>query len=155
MCSTRSHYDERGRGETPEELLRSWRAERAGKGHGVATRATCNTSGSRISAARSEEQAAERAILVCPGDFVSIDEPIAEIWPANAAEQCRGAVLDAVIVASERDLNQDVDFGLRQLADTAIKAMSPGINDPMTAVTCVGYLRSILVRLTARAEPVR
>ena len=29
-----------------------------------------------------------------------------------------------------------------------MKAMSPGINDPMTAVTCIGYLRSILVRLT-------
>ena len=91
-------------------------------------------------------------ILVCPGDFVSIEEPIAEVWPRAAAEECAGAVRGMVSVTDERDQGQDVDFGVRQLADTAIKAMSPGINDPMTAVTCIGYLRSILVRLTERAD---
>nr|MBA2794841.1 DUF2254 domain-containing protein [Thermoleophilaceae bacterium] len=85
------------------------------------------------------------------GDFVSIEMPIAEIWPPEAAEQCRSELLGAVAIASERDLDQDVDFGLRQLADTALKAMSPGINDPATAVTCIGYLRSILARLADRA----
>ena len=95
---------------------------------------------------------AERvAILVCPGDFVSIETPIAEIWPAEAADDCRHELLGAVSIASERDLHQDVDFGVRQLADTALKSMSPGINDPATAVTCIGYLRAILVCLTERA----
>ena len=56
-------------------------------------------------------------------------------------------------IASERDLDQDVDFGLRQLTDIALKAMSPGINDPTTAVTCMGYIRAVLVRLTERATP--
>ena len=99
-------------------------------------------------------QGAERvAILVCPGDFVSIETPIAETWPASAAGRCRRDLLGAVSIASERDLDQDVDFGVRQLADTALKAMSPGINDPTTAVTCVGYIRAILVALTVRATP--
>jgi uncharacterized membrane protein len=93
------------------------------------------------------------ALLVCPGDFVSVDLPLAEIWPQSSTEGCREPLLDAITLASERDLNQDVDFGLRQLTDTAIKAMSPAINDPMTAVTCVGYIRSILVRLTEREAP--
>lgn len=96
---------------------------------------------------------AERvAVLVCPGDFVSVERPIVEIWPAEVAEESRDELLDMVAIGSERDLSQDVDFGLRQLADTAMKALSPGINDPMTAVTCIGYLRSIIVRLTERAE---
>ncbi len=97
---------------------------------------------------------AERiAILVAPGDFVSIEMPIAEVWPASVAEQCGREILGAVSLASERDLNQDVDFGIRQLTDTALKALSPGINDPMTAVTCISYLRSVLVRLTEREAP--
>jgi uncharacterized membrane protein len=97
---------------------------------------------------------AERvAILVCPGDFARLDEPIAEVWPPAAAERCTDAIRDAVPVRRERDLDQDVDFGLRQLADTALRALSPGINDPATAVTCIGYIRAVLVRLTSRELP--
>lgn len=95
------------------------------------------------------------AMVVCPGDFVAIDIAIAEIWPADALDACRSTVLESVSVTTERDLNQDVDFGVRQLTDIALKAVSPGINDPATAVTCINYLRSILVRLTERAPPPR
>jgi uncharacterized membrane protein len=93
------------------------------------------------------------AVLVRPGDFVSIEVPIAEVWPAEAARECEDAIRDAVAIANERDLVQDVDFGVRQLTDIALKALSPGVNDPMTAITCISYLRSILVRITERAEP--
>ncbi len=93
------------------------------------------------------------AVLVRPGDFVSVDMPIAEVWPAESARDCEGSIRDAVSIAAERDLEQDVDFGVRQLADIALKAVSPGVNDPMTAITCIGYLRSILVRITERAQP--
>ncbi len=93
------------------------------------------------------------AILVCPGDFARLGEPIAELWPSAAAERCAEVVRGAVAVRRERDLDQDVDFGLRQLADTALRALSPGINDPATAVTCIGYIRAVLVRLTSRELP--
>ncbi len=92
-------------------------------------------------------------VRVCPGDFAAVDTALVEVWPADAAEPCRAAIAGAVFVDSERDIDQDVDFGLRQLADTALRAMSPGINDPATAVTCIGYLRSILTRLVAREQP--
>jgi len=101
---------------------------------------------------------AERvAVLVCPGDFVSAETPVAEIWPTEATDDCEYVLLDVMVIASERDLQQDVDFGVRQLADIAIKSMSPGINDPATAVMCVGYLGAIFARLTERASasPVR
>jgi uncharacterized membrane protein len=93
------------------------------------------------------------AILTCPGDFASPETPIIEVWPPDAVSGCRDGLLKAVSIAGERDLDQDVDFGLRQLADIALRAMSPGVNDPMTAVTCISYLRSIVVRLTERAAP--
>ena len=93
------------------------------------------------------------ALLVAPGDFVSVETVIAEIWPRDADEDAVSAVRRSISVESERDLDEDVDFGLRQLADTALKAVSPGINDPMTAVTCISYMRAVLVRLTERETP--
>jgi uncharacterized membrane protein len=93
------------------------------------------------------------ALLVCPGDFVSVEQPLVAVWPAAPAHDCGSGVRSACRIERERDLDQDLDFGLRQLTDTAVKAMSPGINDPTTACTCVGYLRSILARLAAREFP--
>ncbi len=146
-------YPERG-GEPVSDAdgtapLGSWRAERAGRvlpeRPGYVQRVALADLPDKL-----EPSVQRVAILVCPGDFVSIDTAIAEIWPQQAAESSRRAILRAVSIASERDLDQDVDFGLRQLTDIALKAMSPGINDPTTAVTCIGYLRAILVRITER-----
>jgi uncharacterized membrane protein len=50
-------------------------------------------------------------------------------------------------------VEQDVSFGIRQLVDIALKALSPGINDTTTAVMCVDYLGAILVRLASRRFP--
>lgn len=134
------------------ELLASWRSDPPGQVRpgrpGYVQRVNLTELADGL-----EGRAARIAVLVCPGDFVSAESPIAEIWPAGAAEDCPGALHEAVHISSERDLQQDIDFGIRQLTDIALKALSPGINDPMTAITCVGYLRSILVRLTERAEP--
>jgi uncharacterized membrane protein len=98
--------------------------------------------------------AAERvAVLVCPGDFAGPSRPIAELWPASVPSGCADRVRSAIAIADERDLDQDVGFGLRQLADIALRAVSPGVNDPTTAVTAIGYLREVLVRLAERADP--
>lgn len=100
------------------------------------------------------DQGVERAaVLVRPGDFVSIEQPLVAIWPATQADGCAIAVRRTCRIDRERDLDQDVGFGLRQLVDTAVKALSPGINDPTTATTCVGYIRSILVTLSCREFP--
>lgn len=96
--------------------------------------------------------AARAEVLICPGDFVSSEQPLVALWPAGAVPDCSAAVLATITIASECDLDQDVAFALRQLTDMALKAMSPGINDPMTAVTCIGYLRSMLVMLAGRPD---
>jgi uncharacterized membrane protein len=104
--------------------------------------------------ARALSDRAERvAVLVRPGDFVGTADPIAELWPRSAADECAEPVRNAVPIEDERDLDQDVDFGLRQLADIALRAVSPGVNDPTTAVTAIGYMRVVLTRLAERADP--
>ncbi len=52
-----------------------------------------------------------------------------------------------------REVKQDAAFGIRQLVDIALRALSPGINDTTTAVMCVDYLTAILARLASRNIP--
>lgn len=97
---------------------------------------------------------ARALIAVQPGRFVTEGAAAVEVWPAGRlTAEGRNALRDAVEVESERDLEQDVGFGIRQLADIALRALSPGVNDPTTAVTCIGYLQAVLERLAARGFP--
>jgi len=89
-----------------------------------------------------------------PGASVVAGTPVAWVWPAGAAETGREemhdleeAVADAVVVGPERTEAQDVAFGLRQLTDVATKALSPGINDPTTAVHALGHSSALLCEL--------
>ena len=83
-------------------------------------------------------------LLVCPGDFVTEETVIAEVRPAEAADlACRKAIFDSVYIERERDFFQDARFGVRQLADIALRALSPAVNDPTTAVLCIKYLQAV------------
>ena len=57
------------------------------------------------------------------------------------------AVLSHIGVGPERTAHQDLASGLRQLADIAVKALSPGINDPTTATQCLDRLHDLLRRI--------
>ncbi len=139
--------------EDGRELLARWQREASGRveaAHdGFVRRVTVTE---LVRSAR--DAGAERVVIVVrPGDFVAVGALLAEVWPAAAAERCRPAVRKAVVLGRERDLHDDAAFGLRQLGDIAVKALSPSINDPATAVTCLGYLRSLLVYLASREPP--
>ena len=60
------------------------------------------------------------------------------------------AVRDAIRTGFERTSAQDLSLGLRQLADVALKALSPGINDPTTAVHALGRSSALLAELAGR-----
>jgi uncharacterized membrane protein len=57
------------------------------------------------------------------------------------------------MILNQRDIVQDAAFGIRQLTDIALRAMSPAVNDPTTAVNCIQYLQAIFEHLTHRALP--
>jgi len=92
-------------------------------------------------------------VHVATGDFVTKEDVLAEIWPATARDEGVRAVRRAISIGDERDTREDVLFGIRQLAEIATKALSPGINDPTTAVTAIGYLRATLELLAQRPFP--
>ncbi|MGB3686205.1 MAG: DUF2254 domain-containing protein [Ornithinimicrobium sp.] len=92
------------------------------------------------------------------GTFVVIDQPLAMLRPVGQPEQpsleeCQDDVRSALSLTSRRSMEQDVTFGLRQLVDIAERALSPGVNDPTTAVQVLNELHTIL-RLIATAPSV-
>jgi len=56
-------------------------------------------------------------------------------------------------IGRHRTLEQDAAFGIRQIVDMALRALSPGFNDTTTAIMCVDYLTAILGRLASREIP--
>ncbi len=82
------------------------------------------------------------------GEFVVQNTALVSVAlevPPNPATV--SALQEAVSLSRHRTLEQDAAFGIRQLVDVALKALSPGLNDTTTAVTCVDYLTTILARL--------
>lgn len=92
---------------------------------------------------------------VRPGDMVVRGAPVASAFPLSGAatvpeEALADAVREGVALGAERTEEQDVAFGLRQLVDIAVKAMSPAVNDPTTAAEAMSYCSDLLVRLLDR-----
>lgn len=85
---------------------------------------------------------------VRPGDFVAEGGPLVEVLGTGAVDPA--AVSSAITVSKDRTMQQDVAFGFRQLVDIAERALSPGINDPTTAVQALDQLHDLLRRLAAR-----
>ena len=85
------------------------------------------------------------------GEFVVEGTPlISVVAQAELDEETVGELNAAYVISPHRSVDQDASFGIRQLVDIALKALSPGINDTTTAVMCVNYLAAILVRLASR-----
>lgn len=88
------------------------------------------------------------------GDFVLPGQALAAVYPPNAVdEEVCGAIRRAFLLGPERTPEQDVEFGIVEVSDIGIKALSPGINDPTTAFRCIDRLSEILLELGTRAPP--
>jgi uncharacterized membrane protein len=88
------------------------------------------------------------------GDFVVHDTTLASLALEVPPEhEIITALQEACRIDRYRMVEQDCAFGIRQIVDMALKALSPGINDTTTAVMCVDYLTAILARLASRGIP--
>lgn len=92
-----------------------------------------------------------------PGASMITGTPIGVCWPRSAAgftsengNQLLELIASAVLTGFERTATQDIGFGLRQLTDVATKALSPGINDPTTAVHALGHSAALLCEMAGR-----
>ena len=85
------------------------------------------------------------------GDFAIEGLPIASILGDGPLEPGRAGRLRACFTINhQRSTDQDAAYGIRQIVDVALKALSPGVNDTTTAVMALDYLAVILTRLARR-----
>lgn len=88
------------------------------------------------------------------GKFVVENTPLASLaLESTPDEDLISGLRSAYHIDRYRTVKQDCAFGIRQLVDMALRALSPGINDTTTAVMCLDYLTAILSRLAPREIP--
>jgi uncharacterized membrane protein len=81
-------------------------------------------------------------LLVRPGDYVFPGAPIAVLtYPVEGAG---AAIRDATALGGQRVSSSDLEFAIRQLVEVAVRALSPGINDPHTAMSVLDRLGATL-----------
>ncbi len=87
----------------------------------------------------------------CIGEFVVEGTPLVSLsGPFDPDDRTTADINEIYVISRQRTVEQDPAFGIRQIVDIALKALSPGINDTTTAVICVDYLSAILIRLAPR-----
>ena len=103
---------------------------------------------------RSKSYRVKVHVLRRVGQFVPAGIPLLLVYkgerltPEGIAE-LRGAF----DFGPSRTLQQDLEFGVLQIVDIALKAISPAVNDPSTAISCVDQLSRILIRFASRELP--
>jgi len=79
-------------------------------------------------------------VLFRPGQFVLVGETISCIHPASRAPMLEKVVLRRLKLGRHRTMKQDFEFGIAQIVEIAIRALSPAVNDTFTGVACVDWL---------------
>ena len=77
------------------------------------------------------------------GDFVAIDDPLFNLYSGACSVDEHG-LRSSIAFGSERAMDQDPTFAFRIVVDVALKALSPAINDPTTAVLAMDQLHRLL-----------
>lgn len=101
-----------------------------------------------------EEIDAVLKLLWRPGQYIVRGMPLLHAFPAaRVSEDLQERLQGAFVLGNQRTAAQDVEFALCQLVEIAARALSPGINDPFTAVACVDRLGSAFCHLAKRRFP--
>jgi uncharacterized membrane protein len=88
-----------------------------------------------------------------PGHFLVQGHQYATVWPASAADRVARELARAHATGPYRTLAQDVSFGIDQLVEIAIRALSTAVNDTFTALTCIDWIADSLCKVTGHWQP--
>lgn len=95
-------------------------------------------------------------LIVRPGDYVMKGQTIARLWPSGG-DSTDGRLVKEInaclVLGRQRSRTQDIRFLFDQLTEIAVRALSPGINDPYTATNCIDHICSGLTLLAQRKIP--
>jgi uncharacterized membrane protein len=103
--------------------------------------------------------AARADAVICleyrPGHFLVRGHRYATVWPPEAAPLVAQAMGRAHVVGPYRTLTQDMSFGIDQLVEIALRALSAAVNDTFTALTCIDWIGENLCRIATGWHPAR
>ncbi len=88
------------------------------------------------------------------GEAVAVGDQVITVWPDPGINISR-RLLRSMRTAPKRSLTGDPSFGIRQLVDISLRALSPGINDPSTAVDVIHHLKTPVREVLLLPAPVR
>ena len=89
-----------------------------------------------------------------PGNFITKGDVLVTVWPGSKVNSTLSDAINGVfILGRERTSEQDVEYAISKLAEIAARSLSSGINDPITAITCIDWLGASLCRLARRKMP--
>ena len=92
-------------------------------------------------------------LLRKPGHIIWHDARVALIWPSSAVdEELDRQIRSAFRIGNGRTPTQDVAYAVNQLVEMAVRAMSPAINDPFTAMTCLDHIGEGLALFIQQGE---
>ena len=98
-------------------------------------------------------EASTAIVAVSIGSFVPEGAPLVWIDRSPPDGAARSHILQAFAIGDGRTMQQDVEFGLVQLTDIAVRALSSGVNDPTTACDVIVHIGDVLLSIWARSEP--
>lgn len=93
-------------------------------------------------------------LLRRPGHFIVYGDDLALIAPTERIDKSLIDELNNLfLIGPERSEVQDLEFAIQQIVEVALRALSPGVNEAFTAITCVDQLGAVLCRLAEREIP--
>lgn len=104
-----------------------------------------------VTLAQKEEIIIELKLM--PGDFQMMGSGIMTIKANQSNLDLSTTLNDCMIVGKQKTSDQDMEYSIDQLVEIAVRALSPGINDPTTAITCIDHLSSALSIIALRQFP--
>jgi uncharacterized membrane protein len=90
-----------------------------------------------------------------PGHFIFPGADLVSVWPGpqTGGDDFERRLHRYFIIGRQRTSEQDVEFLIDELVEMAVRSLSPGINDPFTAMACVDHLGAALGRIAGRGLP--
>jgi len=138
-------------GPSPREILAAMEAE-----HGIVTASESGylqyVSHSKLVRIATEADAVIH-LLYRPGHFIVAGRLLATVTPPEAAPHVKEALRRAHLSGPYRSLTQDISFGIDQLVEIALRALSAATNDPFTALTCIDWIGDSLPQVALHWRP--
>jgi uncharacterized membrane protein len=87
-------------------------------------------------------------VWVQPGDFVAQRRRLLTLVPTKRIDdRLKSGLNDVFIIGERRTTAQDIEYAIYQLVEVGVRALSPGINDPFTAMGCIDWLKQAILHI--------